>query len=148
MPLYHDLFSSGAAAISARAHGSFVNATYGGTGAPVFAGRHANHAVLVTGSFGNTGTIFAYAHSASDGGGTTAIGSIVFGSGNFSAAAFDITTDTLLTIGTGYAWVSGQVKVDSGGTVAGALSIISYNARTAGTTPAANGIGALGTSYV
>lgn len=148
MGLNHDLFSSGAVTFSTRAQGTFINQTAGGTGAPVYAGGHDYHAVAFVGTFGNTGTLFAYGHTASTGDGTTALGSIIFGSSNFSAAAFDLRTDTLSGLGTAYQYLSGQVKVDSGGTVNGALVIISYGARSAGTSPAACGIGAVGSSYV
>ncbi len=147
MPLYHDLLSSGVVAFSARASGSVVNTTVGGTGNPVFAGNHANHAIVALGTFGNTGTVFVYGHTSSAGNGTTALGSVIFGSGNFSAVGFDVTSDTLLALGTAYAWLSAQLKVDAGGTFGGALAIMSYNSRNAGTTPTANGIGALGSSY-
>lgn len=147
MGINHDLLSSGAAAFTTLAQGSVVNTTAGGTGAPVFAANHTNHAIIAVGTFGNTGTIFAYGHTAANGGGTVVLGSIRFGSGNFSAAGFDVTSDTLLNLGTAYAYVSGQLRVDSGGTFSGALFVLSYNARTAGTTPLANGIGAVGSSY-
>lgn len=147
MGINHDLFSSGAAAFNALAAGSVVNAVAGGTGAPVFAGRHNNHALVAIGTFGNDGTLLAYGHNSSVGGGTAVLGSLVFGSGNYSAAAIDITSDALLALGTAYAYVSGQIRIPAGGTFGGALALISYNARSAGSTPAANGIGALGTFY-
>lgn len=140
----HTLFEN--SRVKALASGSFVNATYGGTGAPVSAADYEYHAILAIGSFGNTGTVFAFAHKNSSGGGTTAIGSIVFGSSDFSAVVYEVKSDVLTGLGTDYTHLSGQIKVDAGGTVAGALSVISTWPRSAGTAPAANGYGAVGTA--
>ena len=129
-----------------QAGGSFVGATYSGTGAPAYAADYEYHAIKFEGSVGNTGTLFAYAHNASNGGGTTLIGSVIFGSSNNPGVIFEVKADTLSNYGTAYNYVSGQLKVDAGGTLAGVLSVLSTWPKTAGTTPAANGWGAVGTS--
>lgn len=129
-----------------QAAGSFVNSTYGGTGAPAYAGDYEYHEVAFVGSAGNTGTLWAYAHTNSSGGGTTVIGSVVFGSSNAPAVTMSVKSDTLTAIGTAYTYLSGQIRVDSGGTCAGALVVLSTWPRTEGTTAAANGWGAVGTS--
>lgn len=140
----HTLFEN--SRIKALAGGSFVNATYGGTGAPVSAADYEYHAIIVSGTLGNTGTIFAYAHTASTGDGTTVIGSIAFGSSSAGQAVFEVKSDVLTAIGTAYTHISGQVRVDAGGTVGGALFVMSTQPRSAGTTPAANGYSAVGTA--
>jgi hypothetical protein len=128
------------------AGGSFVNATYGGTGAPAYAGDYEYLAVKFEGTVGNTGTLYAYAHNTSAGGGTTVIGSVIFGSSNSPGVIFEVKANTLSAIGTDYAYVSGQIKVDASGTLGGGLSIISTWPKSSGTTPAATGWGAVGTS--
>lgn len=147
MGLNHDLFSSGAVTFKTTASGTFINETAGGTGAPAYAGNHDYHAAVFVGTMANVGTLFVYGHTAPTGDGTTALGSIAFGSNNGAVAAFDFRTDVLTGLGTAYAYWSAQVKVQSGGTFAGALLLVDYNARSSGTSPAAVGVGALGTLY-
>jgi hypothetical protein len=126
--------------------GSAINTFAGGTGAPVFAGDHANHAIQFVGTIGNTGTLWAYGHTSSAGNGTTVLGSAPFGSSNLPAVIYDVKSDALLRLGTAYTYLSGGVTVDAGGTLTGALFVRSYNPRTAGTVPAALGYAAVGTS--
>lgn len=128
--------------------GSAIALTAGGTGAPVFAGDYEYHAAIFAGTIGNTGTLFVFGHTDSTGSGTTALGSVIFGSTNAAAVVFEVKSDTLTTIGTAYNYLSTQAKVDSGGTFTGALFILSSWPRSAGTTPAANGWAAVGTSLV
>lgn len=113
--------------VTPLAGGSFVNTTAGGTGAPVFAGDYSYHAIVFAGTVGNVGTLFAYAHTTATGGGTTAIGSIVFGSSNVGAIIYEVSTNTLTGIGTNYQFISGQIKVEAGGTLGGGLAVISTN---------------------
>jgi hypothetical protein len=113
------------------AQGSFVNVTAGGTGSPVAAGPYAYHSALFLGTIGNTGTITVYGHTDATGGGTTALGSLVFGSGNGGGVGFEFSADTLTALGTGYAFVSAQISVPAGGTLAGALTIVSTQPRSA-----------------
>jgi hypothetical protein len=115
------------AKVTPLAGGSFVNVTAGGTGAPVFAGDYSYHAIVFAGTIGNVGTLFAYAHTTATGGGTTAIGSIVFGSSNVGAIIYEVSTNTLTGIGTNYQFISGQIKVEAGGTLGGGLAVISTN---------------------
>jgi hypothetical protein len=115
------------AKVTPLAGGSFVNTTAGGTGAPVFAGDYSYHAIVFTGTIGNVGTLFAYAHTTATGGGTTAIGSIVFGSSNVGAVIYEVATPVLTGIGTLYQFISGQIKVEAGGTLGGGLAVISTN---------------------
>ncbi len=146
---FHDYFSSGALTFNLRAH--MTNGTtgtpYGGTGAPVFAGDHAYHAALFTGTTtGAAGSIVVYGHTASTGDGTAILGSVVFAADQ-KYIAFDLDGDTLTGLGTAYSYISAQVLVATAGTAVGDLTILSYNPRSAGTTPAACGIDALGTLY-
>jgi hypothetical protein len=129
-----------------QAGGSFVNATYSGTGAPAYAADYEYHAIKFEGTVGNTGTLWAYGHRTSTGGGTTVIGSVIFGSSNAPGVIFEVKADTLTALGTDFVYLSGQMRVDSGGTLAGALTVLSTWPKSAGTTPAANGWGAVGTS--
>lgn len=140
----HTLFENSRVAF--QAGGSFVNAVYAGTGTPVSAADYEYHAVAVVGTIGNVGTLFAFAHKNSSGGGTTPIGSVIFGSSNSPGVVYEVKSDTLTALGTDYTHISGQLKVEAGGTVAGVLQILSTWPRSAGTTPAANGWGAVGTS--
>jgi len=147
----HDIFSSGGVAFTTTASGTFINETAGGTGAPVFAGNHDYHAAAFFGTLGNNGSVVVYGHFNSTGGGTTTLGSVSAGSAN-GIAAFDFRTDALLALGTVgagtyFTHYSAQIVVPAGGTWRGALVLVDYNARTAGTTPAAVGISALGTRY-
>lgn len=147
MGINHDIFSSGAVNFSSRAMGTFINGASGGTGNPITAANHAYHAAVFFGTMANVGTLIVYGHTASTGDGTAVLGSIVSGSSNGQAVAFDFKADTLLNLGTAYTWYSAQVAVEAGGTWRGALVLMDYNSRSAGTTPAANGISALGTLY-
>jgi hypothetical protein len=126
--------------------GSAINTFAAGTGAPVYAGDHEYHAIIFAGTVGNVGTLWAYAHTSSAGDGTTVIGSVPFGSTNSPALVFEVKSDTLTAIGTDYTYLSGGVTVQSGGTLTGALFVLSTWPRSAGTTPAANGYAAVGTS--
>ena len=126
--------------------GSAINTAKAGTGAPAYAGDYEYHAVIFAGTIGNTGTLWAFANKTSAGNGTTVIGSVIFGSTNSPAVVFEVKSDTLTAIGTDYTYISGQVSVDSGGTIQGNLFILSTWPKSAGTTPAANGWAAVGTS--
>lgn len=128
--------------------GSAINVFAGGTGAPVYAGDYEYHAILFVGTVGNVGTLWAYAHTNSSGGGTTVIGSVPFGSTDSPALVYEVKSDTLTAIGTAYTHISGGITVQSGGTLTGALFVLSHQPRSAGTTPAANGYAAVGTSLV
>ncbi len=140
----HTLFEN--SRVTFQVGGSIVNTTLGGTGAPAYAADYEYHAIMFNGTVGNTGTLWAYAHTNSSGAGTTVIGSVIFGSSTAPAVAFEVKSDTLTAIGSDFTYVSGQIRVDSGGTLGGALSIISTWPKSAGTTPLANGYGAVGTS--
>lgn len=130
------------------ASGSFVNAVVGGTGAPAFAGDYEYHTAIFNGTIGNTGTLIVYGHTTSTGGGTAVLGSVVFGSGNASAVAFEIASPVLTGLGTDYQYVSAQLSIPAGGTLGGALSIISTMPSSAGGTGVAyNNLAALGTLY-
>jgi hypothetical protein len=126
--------------------GSTINTFAGGTGAPVYAGDHEYHAIIFAGTIGNVGTLWAYGHTGAAGEGTTVLGSIAFGSTNSAAVVYEVKSDTLTGLGTNYTYLSGGVTVQSGGTLTGALFILSTWPRSAGTTPAANGYSAVGTS--
>ena len=151
----HDFFSGGNVAITHRA--LITNGTtgvpYGGTGDPVFAGAHAYHAALFQGTWGDAaGTLFVYGHFNSSGGGTSLLGTTIIGTAQKNVV-FDFKTDALTGLGTVnngtyYNWISAQVTPVTAGTVRGNLSILSYHPRSAGTTPLAAGIDALGTRYV
>jgi hypothetical protein len=141
----HTLFEN--SRITAQAAlGSAIATTKAGTLTPAYAGDHEYHAVIFAGTMGNTGTLWAFAHTNSGGSNPTAIGSVIFGSTNAPAVVYEVKSDTLTNIGTAYTYLSGQVSVDSGGTFTGNLFILSTWPRSAGTTPAANGWAAVGTS--
>lgn len=148
---FHDLFSSGAVAISQRHDsGTFAPGAVGGTGNPVFAGNHAYHAAVFIGTLSGAnacGSMILYGHTASTGDGTTAIGTLAMTAGT-GAVVYDIKADQLLTAGTAYTHLSAQVIIPTGSVdCRGALFIMSYGPRTAGTTPSAAGIRTLGTAY-
>lgn len=127
--------------INVLANGSVANTTVGGTLTPVFAGNHQYHALVFSGTFGNTGTLFAYAASNSAGSNLYLLGSAIFGSTNVGAAIFEVKTDVIGGLGTVnngtndngtyYTHFTGQVKADAGGTLAGALMVVSTQPRTA-----------------
>lgn len=127
--------------VNVLANGSFVNTTTTGTLTPVFVGNHQYHALVFSGTFGNTGTLFAYAASNAAGSNTYLLGSAIFGSTNIGAAIYEVKTDVIgglgtvqngtLDNGTYYTHFTGQLKVDAGGTLAGALIVVSSQPRTA-----------------
>jgi hypothetical protein len=148
---FHDFFSSGAVAISQRHDsGTFAPGAVGGTGNPVFAGNHNYHAAIFIGTLSGAaavGSMIVYGHTSSTGDGTTALGTLALTAGT-GAAVFDFKTDTLLGLGTAYTYISAQLLIATGSVdCRGALFIESYDPRSAGTTPAANGIRSLGTLY-
>lgn len=150
---YHDLFSSGAVQISQfNQSGSFApGVTDLGTGAPIYAGNHAYHAVCFIGTAAGgaaaVGSLVVYAATASTGDGTTVLGSVALTRGT-GAQVFDLKADTLTNSGTAYTHISAQLIVATGSVdVRGAAFVFSYHPRTAGTTPAAAGIRSLGTLY-
>lgn len=141
----HTLFEN--SRITAQASmGSAIATTKAGTLTPAYAGDYEYHAVIFAGTIGNTGTLWAYAHTNSGGSNMTVIGSVIFGSTNAPAVIYEVKSDTLTNIGTAYTYVSGEIAVDAGGTIQGDLFILSTWPRSAGTTPAANGWSAVGTS--
>lgn len=141
----HTLFENARIARMA-ALGSAINTFAAGTGAPVSAADYEYHAVIFAGTIGNVGTLWAYAHTSSAGDGTTVIGSIPFGSTNQPAVVYEVKSDTLTALGTSFTHLSGGVTVQSGGTLTGALFVLSTWPRSAGTTPNAAGWWAVGTS--
>lgn len=129
--------------------GSSVGVTKAGTLTPAFAGDYEYHAVAFFGSLGNTGTLWAYASTNAGGSNNTVIGSVIFGSSNNPAVVYEVKADTLTalnTSGTTFTHIGAQISVDAGGTLYGGLVILSTWPKSAGTTPAANGWAAVGTS--
>ncbi|HEX6293354.1 MAG TPA: hypothetical protein VFZ66_29505 [Herpetosiphonaceae bacterium] len=127
--------------------GSIVNTTLAGTAAgTVPATDYQYHAYTFAGTIGNTGTVFVYAVGA--GLTNSLLGSLVFGSSTGQGIIYEVKSDVLSSAGTGYTHFGANLKVDSGGTLGGAFFCLSTTARTAGTTPAANGYAAVGTTLV
>jgi hypothetical protein len=92
-----------------------------------------------------------FGHFNASGGGTSLLGTTIVGSAQ-QFAVFDLKTDTLTAlgtvgVGTYYTHISAQVTTVTGGTITGTLAILSYHPRSAGTTPAAAGVNAIGTRY-
>lgn len=149
----HDLFSSGAVAVHQfNQSGSFApGVTDLGTGAPIYAGNHAYHAICFVGTAAGgaaaVGSLVVYGATAATGDGTAVLGSVALSRGT-GAQVFDLKADTLMGLGTAYTHLSAQVIVATGSVdVRGAAFVLSYHPRSAGTTPAAAGIRSLGTLY-
>jgi hypothetical protein len=139
----HTLFESSAITPIQNASGSLVGATYEGTTkGTVLVSNYEYNELIFAGSLGNTGTLFVYALG---GGGTTVMGSVIAGSST-GCAIYEVKSDALGSIGTQYNALGALVKVDSGGTWAGAAFWLQRQPRSAGTTPAAAGWAVVGTS--
>ena len=148
---FHDLFSSGALAISQRHDtGTFAPGAVGGTGNPVDASGYAYNAAVFVGTLSGAnavGSLVVYGHTSSTGAGTTTLGSVALTAGT-GACVYEIKSDVLTNLGTAYTWISTQLVVATGSVdCRGALFIAQYGPRNAGTTPAASGIRTLGTLY-
>jgi len=142
----HDLFSSGNVNVRAIASGTFLNTETNGTAAAYPAFNHEYHAAVFVGSIGNDGTILVFAADGATPVGTALVGTVNVGSSN-GLGVFEFKTDTLTSLGTQYTHWTAQIKVNAGGTWRGGLLLLDHAPRTAGTTPAANGIASLGTLY-
>jgi len=142
----HDLFSSGNVTVRAIASGTFLNTETNGTAAAYPAFNHEYHAAVFVGSIGNDGTILVFAADGATPVGTALVGTVNVGSSN-GLGVFEFKTDTLTNLGTQYTHWTAQIKVNAGGTWRGGLLLLDHAPRTAGTTPAANGIASLGTLY-
>ena len=142
----HDLFSSGNVTVRSIASGTFLNTETNGTAAAYPAFNHEYHAAVFVGSIGNDGTILVFAADGATPVGTALVGTVNVGSSN-GLGVFEFKTDTLTNLGTQYTHWTAQIKVNAGGTWRGVLLLLDHAPRTAGTTPAANGIASLGTLY-
>ena len=142
----HDLFSSGNVNVRSIASGTFLNTETNGTAAAYPAFNHEYHAAVFVGSIGNDGTILVFAADGATPVGTALVGTVNVGSSN-GLGVFEFKTDTLTSLGTQYTHWTAQIKVNAGGTWRGGLLLLDHAPRTAGTTPAANGIASLGTLY-
>ena len=143
---FHDYFSSGAVNVRSTASGTFINTETNGTAAAYPAFNHEYHAAVFVGTIANDGTILVFAADAATPVGTALIGTVNVGSSN-GLGVYEFKSDVLTGIGTQYTHWTAQVKVNAGGTWRGGLLLIDHAPRSAGTTPAANGIASLGTRY-
>lgn len=126
------------------AAGTIINATAQGTAqGTVAVADYEYHALCYAGTIANTGTIFVYAMAS--GQTSSVLGSIEVGSSNGNAI-FEVKSDTVTNEGTIYTHLGANIVVDSGGTWRGAAFWASHQPRSAGTTPAALGWAAVGTS--
>ncbi|MCX8102775.1 MAG: hypothetical protein N3D77_16275, partial [Geminicoccaceae bacterium] len=129
MATYHDLLSSGALSVTQAFQPGLITAgAHGGTGAPIYAGNHLYHLVLLTGSLGAAGTVRVYGHTDATGSGTAILGSVVFAAGTL-AVAYEAKQDALLTLGSTYTHLSAQVIVPAGGTMYASLLMVSHTPR-------------------
>ena len=141
----HNLFDN--ARILTLASGTFINGATGGTlnGMPL--GYAENHSVVWAGTFANNGTLNVYGCTDAAGSNPRLVKSLAFGSSNSPAVAVDVDSSAFgslsASVGTTYTHLGAYGTVESGGTVRGALFILSHNLRSApaGTT----GLGAYGT---
>lgn len=148
MTAYRDWLTSGAVAIAQPLQPGLITAgVHGGTGSPVPCGDRRGHLVLLTGSLGAAGTLHVYGHTDATGSGTASLGSVAFGAGTL-AVGYELASDALLALGTGYTHLSAQVRVPAGGTMYASLLILSHAPRTTGGHSLASlGIGTIGTAY-
>lgn len=129
------------------AAGTFINGAFGGTvnGAPL--ARAEYHSVVWLGTLANNGTLNVYGCTNSAGSNPVIVKSLPFGSSNSPAVAVDVKTSALgslsAALGTTYTHLGAYGTVESGGTVRGALFIMSYAQRTL--PPGTTGLAAYGT---
>ena len=108
--------------------GSFVGqATMGGTiKGVVFAGDYEYHLAVFVGTVGNLGTLSVWGCTNAGGSNPTLVQTITFGSGN-GVPAIEVKTDFLSTLaaGTQFPYITASGSVPAGGTLTGALAILS-----------------------